>query len=324
MKSENRCFILDMPGEYGLKRSIKLGLKKIMIAYYGLNYKFNRMNDARKCKYYVSICCIFKNEAVYLKEWIEFGLTVGIEHFFMYNNNSTDDYQEVLKPYIDAGIVTLIRWEKNQAQMECYQDAIVRYKDETKWLGFIDVDEFIVPNTNDSISDFLKQFERFPAVIVYWKMFCSSGMLERNVNGLVTEDFVVSWQKYSDIGKCFYNTAFDFDTDYFRNANLHHKMWGSRNGKHYPPVNVFGKVCIDELNPYPHRADSNNFPIQINHYFTKSLAEYLQKKSKGDVYFVDNPHDMEYFFYHDMKCQFTDYHAYKYLIKLKNRLRKNS
>ena len=67
-------------------------------------------------------------------------------------------------------------------------------------------------------------------------------------------------------------------------------------------------------------AKTSDFPIQINHYFTKSYKEYAMKRAKGDVYFKINPHDEAYFYEHEMKCTSTDYSAYKYLIKLKHKL----
>ena len=54
-------------------------------------------------KGYLSVCAIYKNEARYLAEWLEFHLLAGVEHFFLYNNNSTDDHREVLAPYLRAG-----------------------------------------------------------------------------------------------------------------------------------------------------------------------------------------------------------------------------
>ena len=97
-------------------------------------------------KYNVSICAIFKNESYYLREWLEFNHLVGVEHFYLYNNNSEDDYLRVLNPYIKKGLVTLIDWPHNQKQMESYIDCINNYSSESKWIGFIDIDEFIVPN----------------------------------------------------------------------------------------------------------------------------------------------------------------------------------
>ena len=54
---------------------------------------------------YLSIAAIYRNEAPYLREWIEFHKLVGVERFFLYNNESTDDHRAVLAPYVEAGIV---------------------------------------------------------------------------------------------------------------------------------------------------------------------------------------------------------------------------
>src|SRR5262245_48829439 len=79
--------------------------------------------------YDLSFCMIFQNDAPYLKEWIEFHRLVGGQHFYLYNNLSTDNYQEVLAPYIREGIVELIDWpfpssnffEWDQIQVKAYQ-----------------------------------------------------------------------------------------------------------------------------------------------------------------------------------------------------------
>ena len=132
-----------------------------------------------------------------MKEWIEFNNIVGVDHFYMYNNNSEDNYEVILKPYIKSGLVTLINWQQNQKQMECYQTCIKDYSGETKWLGFIDIDEFIVPKSTDSIYEFLKSFEKKAgAVNLYWKLFGTSGRMDRDLSGLVCEDFYCLWPKY--------------------------------------------------------------------------------------------------------------------------------
>ena len=41
-----------------------------------------------RAKYQVSACLIFKDCGRYLAEWIEFHHMAGIEHFYLYNNNS--------------------------------------------------------------------------------------------------------------------------------------------------------------------------------------------------------------------------------------------
>lgn len=312
-KIRNSRFILDRTIQYGYKEKLKILFKHIMRIGYVFRLKTIRVNPQNKL-YNVSVCSIFKNEAPYLKEWIEFNHIVGVDHFYLYNNNSDDDYISVLEPYINSGLVTLYQWPKNQAQMECYNDCIMKHKKDTKWLGFIDIDEFIVPIEMNSIYEFLLPFEnKYGAVKIYWKMFGTSGLIERNMETLVTESLTVSWPKYYSVGKCFYNTNFDFDFNDPKNACLHHIFWANYNGKSIPPVNALGKVCMQGIDI----SKKDVHPIQINHYFTKSYKEYAIKKSKGDVYFEINPHDEEYFYLHECENTSVDYSAYKYLIKLK-------
>lgn len=313
MVRENRYFIFDRP----MQPSLKTELKKCRNALQAFFYKILMAGVHVKVKrklYDVSICAIFKNEAPYLREWIEFHRIVGVDHFYLYNNNSEDDFQSVLEPYVVSGLVTLVEWPHNHKQMECYMDCIARFRDEAKWIGFIDIDEFVVPKSTNHIYDFLRKFERnYGSVCIYWRLFGSSGKVSRNMEKLITEDMVVCWPKYCDLGKCFYNTAFGFRKDSAKARSLHHWFWSSWRGIDIPPVNAFGELCFPGWNI----ARNIDFPIQINHYFTKSYEEYAVKKSRGDVYFGTNPHDEKYFYEHEMKCTYSDYSSYKYLIKLK-------
>lgn len=318
---EDKYFIFDSPHRTDIKAKVKLAIQKAKSCIYKLYLNCNPVKERVNAKYNVSICAIFKNEASYLKEWLEFNHIVGIEHFYMYNNNSEDNFREILAPYIEKGMVTLVEWPHNQQQMQAYKDCIRKYSHETRWMGFIDIDEFIVPKSTDNIYDFLKPFEKNRgSVNIYWRLYGSSGLKKRDINGLVVEDFTVCWPKYCDIGKCFYNTAYGFDDVTEKNSVLHHWFWANVRGKNLPPVNVFDYVST----PRNNNAKTNEFPIQINHYFTKSYEEYAIKRSKGDVYFITNPHDEEYFFEHEMKCIGVDYSAYKYLIKLKLAMQKES
>jgi len=318
IQKENKYFT------YYYKRSIKISLRHKLgnIKRYikAIVYKIlmNTFVPKRKesTKYNVSICGIFKNEGPYLKEWIEFHKIVGIEHFYLYNNNSEDNFREILLPYIEKGTVTLVEWPKNHAQNESYYDCIEKYSKETKWLGFIDLDEFVVPKSTDDIYSFLKPFEKNrPAVLMYWKIFGSSGMVERDLSGLVIEDFTVCWKKYADMGKCFLNTKYIVDKSN-KNSALNHLLWTKLSKILLPPVNIFNKISYGMYNP----VKTEDFPIQINHYFSKTYKEYCLKKVRGDAYFEINPRDDDYFYYHEYKNTSVDYCAYKYLVKLKNSL----
>lgn len=43
--------------------------------------------------YFLTCLAIFKNEAMNLKEWLDHHLWQGVEHFYLINNGSEDDYK---------------------------------------------------------------------------------------------------------------------------------------------------------------------------------------------------------------------------------------
>lgn len=50
--------------------------------------------------FYFTIGAIFKNESHILKEWIEHYFYHGVEHIYLINDNSTDNFLNILEPYI--------------------------------------------------------------------------------------------------------------------------------------------------------------------------------------------------------------------------------
>lgn len=146
-------------------------------------------------QYDLSICAIFQNEAPYLKEWVEFHKLVGVQHFWLYNNLSTDNFHEILDPYIKNGLIELIEWphshknilEWNTIQCNAYNDAILRSTDRTKWLIVLDTDEFIFPIQCDSLIEFMKDYENEIALSVNWQMFGTNNVKKINSGELLIE-----------------------------------------------------------------------------------------------------------------------------------------
>jgi hypothetical protein len=133
--------------------------------------------------YELVVAAIFKDEAPYFKEWIEYHKMLGVEHFRLYNNDSRDNYLTVLQPYIQRGEVTLIDWPSTKedlnnwclyTQWPACKDSIEYYKERSKWLAIIDIDEFIVPLESSSITQFLENYESYPGVVINWQCFGTS------------------------------------------------------------------------------------------------------------------------------------------------------
>jgi hypothetical protein len=133
--------------------------------------------------YELSIATIFKDEGPYLQEWIEYHRMVGVEHFWLYNDASKDNWQDVLQPYISAGIVEVIDWPVPtfkhfiECQRNAFRDALKKSIGITKWLALIDIDEFLIPAKEKTVTECLKKnFADAAGVYINWRHFGTGGI----------------------------------------------------------------------------------------------------------------------------------------------------
>lgn len=136
--------------------------------------------------YEVVIATIFNNEARYLKEWIEYHRMIGVDHFWLYNDWSTDNWREVLEPYVAEGLVEV--FERHAPikqgpgvyfpmQASSMRDALKRGLGKAKWVACIDIDEFIIPLSGSSLPECLdKHFKDAGAVYANWRCFGTGGV----------------------------------------------------------------------------------------------------------------------------------------------------
>lgn len=137
----------------------------------------------------LAVVAIFRDEARFLKEWIEYYRLQGVDKFYLYNNLSVDNYQSVLSPYIQKGIVELYEWdqESNNAgdfcHIQCltYKDGMEKARrDGISWLVVIDIDEFMVPIVHDTLLDVVHSFDQTNVGMIsaLWMMFGTSNVKE--------------------------------------------------------------------------------------------------------------------------------------------------
>jgi pimeloyl-ACP methyl ester carboxylesterase len=140
---------------------------------------------------------LFRNEAAYLAEWIEFHRLMGVERFFLYDNESSDGAPEVLAPYVAEGIVVPHEWPGpggasrfalHSLQRSTIEHCLAEHGDEARWLACIDVDEFLFSPQQRSLAEVLASYERWPAVAVNAAVFGTGGHLTRPP-GLVLENY---------------------------------------------------------------------------------------------------------------------------------------
>jgi hypothetical protein len=154
-------------------------------------------------KYYLTLVAVFRDEAPYLKEWIEFYRLQGVEHFYLYNHLSKDSYKEVISPYIKEGIVelyevthepqTLKEW--HNLQISIYDKTAKRVAQDTEWLIVVDTDEFLYPTQAHSLKEALSNYQDVACLSVPWQIFGSSNVQRLEQNHLLIEELTMASPK---------------------------------------------------------------------------------------------------------------------------------
>ena len=231
-------------------------------------------------KYNLSIVLIVKNAATYTDEWINFHRLVGVNHFYIFDNESEDNLKEVLEPYIKEGIVTYTFWKGKRQQVVVYNYALRKYRFETKWMAFIDDDEFIVPVSETSIIKVLEEINPEYGLCIPWVMYGSSG-IKKKTDKLVIEKFIFR----EDINIKRYISCKQILNP--RNTDIVkiHSSFFTNNG---PPVDENGNFVNNNKTGIADTTCQSVNKIRINHYHTKSEEEFLLKKSRGDAYSKNN------------------------------------
>lgn len=128
--------------------------------------------------HYFSVCAMFKNEAAGLKEWLDHYLFHGADHFYLVNDQSTDNSLEVLAPYISKGLVTLIHcdWPRvHHRQSQIYTHAFLPRLPETRWMCVCDVDEYVWSPRHVDIKEVLRSCEGLSQIQIRQTIFGSNG-----------------------------------------------------------------------------------------------------------------------------------------------------
>ncbi len=230
------------------------------------------MVTASPRRFLLAFATIFKRENAYLREWLEYHRLVGVEHFYLYDNDGEAEAKELLQPYVDAGVVTRHPWtqldgtrhdratpfgQRNKNHM-AFAHAAQHYRSDAQWIMKIDVDEFLVPVGGDSLRPAILALDRrrWKGVRIPRWNFGSNGHVEPPA-GLVTAAYTRREAEPSN-HKDLANGDHLSDNRRANSAHWWHYRWW-RGGRLMPASRVTG--------------------LRIHHYYTKSREEYLARQN---------------------------------------------
>lgn len=135
------------------------------------------------------VCTMLRNQARFLQEWIMYNSRVGVQRWFIYDNNSDDDIDNIVKLLVDDNynISRHIRpWIKTQEAG--FAHCALRARDSCEWVGFIDVDEFLHFPGGLSLHSVLNTYSR-PSEVAELRTSClsfgPSGLKRMPVKGVM-------------------------------------------------------------------------------------------------------------------------------------------
>ena len=212
----------------------------------------------------LAVCAIFRDEAPFLDEWIAFHVGVGAGHFYLYNNFSTDNFMQVLEPWIARGTVTLVDWPKPAGQLAAYRDCVKRTRRIHRWVAFIDLDEFLFSPRATDIRNILQRYEDLPGIEIWQAFFGSGGHATRPALP-VTKAYL----KRAPFSRTTVKTI--------ANPRMVYKVG----------IHQFKYWLGEAFDPSRRRVVKDQEPtvdvLRINHYWSRSLEDLRSKIKRGDA-----------------------------------------
>ena len=229
----------------------------------------------------VCLCTPAKNENRYIREFVEHYEKYGVDKIFLYDNNDIEGekFDEILRDYIEKGFVEVRDWRgKAKALMQmmndCYQTNYQIYD----WLIFYELDEYIHLSNYTNVKPFLNLPRFKHCEVIYLNLIChTDNNLIYYDNRSLAERFPRTVPKYKKGGYRLeiksilrgHIPNIEITNNHLLSTDLHNcNGYGNKNRYYYKT--------------YSNQNDYKNY--YIDHYYSKSTEEFIEKLNKGDVY----------------------------------------
>ena len=244
----------------------------------------------------VCLCTPARKENRYIREFIQHYENYGVDKIFLYDNNDIngENFDEILKDYISNGFVEVLNWRGKYDCMykimnNCYKNNYKTYD----WLIFYEVDEFIHLNNFTNVKDFLDEDKFKKCEIIHLNLLCHTDNNQLYYeNKPVAERFPEITPKDRLGGKRLETKCIIRGNLPFVNiTNIHRGDEKLKNCNGYGHGNSYNYIFAREN-------DYTNY--YIDHYYSKSTEELIEKVLKGD-----NIMDKDGYNIHRIKKYFT-------------------
>ena len=135
----------------------------------------------------VCIYSMIKNEQMYLDEWLQYHLKLGIKKIILIEDNDSLPHDEIVEKYKNVELLHINDiLPEEQANDKFRQRHIINWFNEKyknsglfDWAMFIDVDEYL--HLEITLDEFCERFSDCCAVHLFWKCFNANGHYKREI-----------------------------------------------------------------------------------------------------------------------------------------------
>lgn len=238
----------------------------------------------------VAILACAKQEELYIKEWIDWNKSLGVDHIYIADNNDSNyepNLTDVIQDYINEGFVTVHNYNDiHPIQPICYSDLYEQYGYIYDWFFICDIDEFLhMPITNNNIKQFIYMYDNkgFNSIAINWRSY--------DDNGLVYYDDRPLQERFTNLANT--NSIKNGERKVIKSIIRTKKYCKAFTVNHqHDPLCNYPLVKRCNVLMYPHYKQTNdeNGNIQekykiayIAHFEMKTLEEYFWKINRGDT-----------------------------------------
>ena len=245
-----------------------------------------------------SIVACARWEKNYIAEWVTYHRLLGFDHIYVYSNDDTpDDLFEVIRPLqiLNPDFLSYTHWPEVGDQRGMYMHFLEHRRAETRWIMFLDIDEFV--NTNGrQVGDILGTLDSdVGALYLNWIMF-GNNYHAVSPGGSTLANYVRRQASVHPYTKNIVRSdAIDFD---ILKRSSHSGFW--HGWEHMGPkeallpslrrtVNVLGDDMSDYYTNFPNAASiylgSKATEIlslpRIHHYSIRSEEDFLRREARS-------------------------------------------
>ena len=227
------------------------------------------------------LCCIGRQENLYIREYVEYHKTLGFTNICLFDNNydEEEDFRDVIGDYIDEGFVIIKDYRNRKVcQLDAYNECYNTYGGEYDWIAFFDIDEFMFINCEKTIGEYLSrpEFNDFEMIHINWLMFGDNGQVRSDGRGILQR-----LTQFLDVNhKTLYSFPDSFHIKSIIRGGLTNVVWSATS--HTPMsklkcCNSYGIACDGDSPFAPY--DLRN--AGLRHFTTKTAEEFAIKIKKG-------------------------------------------